>query len=66
MAKRALDPRDVKLTVMVTSEVKEDIEGMAKYYGWTMSKMGHKLIVEGLKAVWNDRASGEFLEAGQK
>jgi hypothetical protein len=61
-ATRSFDPRNEKLTVMVTREVKEDLEGMAKYYNWSLSKTAHKIIVEGLKAVWADRVSDDFLE----
>lgn len=63
-ATRSLIPRQLKLTIMITREVREHLETLAKRYGWSLSKTGYKVIVEGLGAIEDGLTSSDFLEGG--
>ena len=48
---RTLVPRDVRLFVMVTKDVRQRLERLAKARGWSLSLTGYKAILAGLDVV---------------
>jgi len=48
---RAIDPRNIRVFVNVTAELKERLEAMAEKRGWSLSKTGYLAIERGLEAL---------------
>lgn len=46
---RAITPRNVRVFVNVTVELKERLEAMAEKRGWSLSKTGYLALAQGLE-----------------
>jgi hypothetical protein len=49
--KRAITPRNIRVFINITAELKERLEAVAEERGWSLSKTGYMAMVRGLEAL---------------
>jgi hypothetical protein len=63
---RAIEPRNIRVFINVTADLKKRLEAMAEKRGWSLSKTGYMVMMRGLAILEQNDDIQTYMETGSE